>query len=203
MTGEHPQVGFDLGQPLEGCLHLFPTAAGQVGAPAASRKQGVAGEQGVFNQQTHGTGGVARGVEHGNVQPRQMELRAFGVGIRIVERPGGQLGGHSQILRAEVNRAARVRCQLPDGTNVVKMPVGQQDGLQRQSQFAELVQNGVGLIAGVDDTAGSTFLVVNDVAVGLISPQCQGVHVQHGCLLIVSVCPSAGRCPESGSRGRR
>ena len=61
--------------------------------------------------------------------------------------------------------------------DVVEVPVGQQDRFQRQPQLAELVQNGVGLIARVDDAAEGTFFVVDDEAIGLISPQGQSVNL--------------------------
>ena len=146
---------------------------------------------------------MSRGLQDGDIQPREVQLGALSVGLGVVELPGGELGRHGQILGAEVNLAARVRRQLPDSAYMVKVPVGQQDRFQRQPQLAELVQNGVGLIARVDDAAEGTFFVVDDVAVDLIGPQSQGVHFQHRYLLIFSVCPSAGRCPESGSPGRR
>ena len=69
VTGKHPQIGFNLGQPLQGLLHLLPAAAGQIRASAGTGEQGVSGEEGAIHQQADGTGGVSRGVEHGDVQP--------------------------------------------------------------------------------------------------------------------------------------
>ena len=43
----------------------------------------------------------------------------------------------------------------------------------------ETAQNGVGLVTGINDAAGFTAVVVDDVAVGLVSSQREGIGFQH------------------------
>ena len=59
------------------------------------------------------------------------------------------------------------------------MPVGQQNRLHGQPQGVHLVQNLLRGVAGVDDAAGFGRAVVDDIAVGSVSPKGQRVNVQH------------------------
>ena len=118
---------------------------------------------------------MARGLQNRNFQPRKMQRRPLGVGIGVVKLPCGKLGGHIEIVCTQPDLTVGIRRQLPDSAHMVKVPVGQKDRFQGQSQLAELIENGVRLIAGIDYAAGSTFFVVNDVAIDLIGPKGQNI----------------------------
>ena len=75
VAGEDPEVGFDGGQALQGSLDGLPVTAGQVGAATGAGKKGVAGDQGVPDQQAHGAGGVAGGVENPDGQTSSSSIK--------------------------------------------------------------------------------------------------------------------------------
>ena len=68
---------------------------------------------------------MTRGLQDRDIQPRKVQRCPFGVGIRVAERPGGEIRWQSQILGAQPDLTAGVRRQIPDSPHVVKMPVGQ------------------------------------------------------------------------------
>ena len=129
------------------------------------------------------------GVEDGDFQPRQMQGVSFAIGFGIVQSPGGHHGRQGQVIGANVDSAAGLGGDGFYTAHMVKVPVGQQNGLHRQTQFVRRVQHLLRLIAGVDDTAGFAVRLMDDVAVGLISAQSEGMDFQH-------------RIPPQKSRGR-
>ena len=122
---------------------------------------------------------MARGLQHGDVQPGKMEPGAFRIGLGMVQDAGGELLGQRQILGADVDLTAGVRGQIPHGAHMVKVAVGQHNGLQRQPQGIQSVQNGFRVVPGINDTARRAVLFVNDVAVGLVSAHDQGMNDKH------------------------
>ena len=122
---------------------------------------------------------MAGGADDGNRQPRKVQGVPFVVGFGIVERPRRHLGRQGQLVGAEIDVAAGLGGDLLYAAHVVKVPVGQQNRFHGQPQGVHLVQNLLRGVAGVDDTAGLRRTVVDDVAVGSVSPKGQRVNVQH------------------------
>ena len=122
---------------------------------------------------------MAGGVDHGNVQPRKAQLIPLAVGVGIVQRPRRQLGRHTQIFPAEVDLTPGFGGNVLYAAHMVKVPVGQQHGFHGQAQAVHLIQYRFRVISGVDNAAGFGAVMVDDIAVGLIRAQGQGVNVQH------------------------
>ena len=105
---------------------------------------------------------------------------AFGVGMGVVELPVGDHGGQGGFGGVDVDLAAGLRHQLLHRAHMVKVAVGQQDGLEL---FAlQGVQNGVRLIAGIDDHGLA--VIGQDIGIGLIQSKSQLPN--HLCLRSIS-----------------
>ena len=99
------------------------------------------------------------------------------LGEILTEKSGNMNLGVEGILF--MGGAAGLGGDLPYAAHVVKVPVGQQDRFHGQPQRVHLAQNLFRGVAGVDDTAGLRRTVVDDIAVGSVSPKGQRVNVQH------------------------
>ena len=144
---------------------------------------------------------MAGGVKDMDVKPGDVQQRTLGVGVGVVKLSRGKHGRQQGIFRAKEHPAAGIGGQIPHRTHMVKMTVGQQNGFESQPQGFHFGQDGIRLIARIDDTAGSGSVIVDDVGVGLVQAKGKFVDFEHK--FISSARPSAGRCPESGSQGRR
>ena len=102
---------------------------------------------------------MPRGVEHPEGKARCAYGVPLAVGVRVVDGPGGEPGGHGQVVGVDIYPAVRFGGQIPHAAHMVKMAVGQKDRVQGQSRFFQPGQEKRRLIARVnEDTVGRSFL---------------------------------------------
>ena len=81
------------------------------------------------------------------------KLALGGVQMGMINGAVGHGTGQAQLCLRHIDMAIGVGGDLPHSAHMVKMAMGQQNGLDFQPQQGGSVQNGVGFIAGVDDDA--------------------------------------------------
>ena len=103
-----------------------------------------------------------------DVEPQRAEgqIVALGVKIRVAQLPGGDIRRQLGVLLAQIDPAAQLRVQRRDAADMVKMAVGQQDGLGLQLQLLQLLRDDLRRIAGVYDDAVARRLVIDDITIG-------------------------------------
>ena len=139
-------------------------------------------------------GGMAGGADNGNRQPREVQgippRRRFWYSRAAPPSSGAAWSAR----RRRDRRRSRSRRRSPYAAHMVKMSVGQQDRFHGQPQsLPPRSAPFPGGVAGVDDTAGLRRTVVDDVAVGSVSPKGQRVNVQHTITYRVILSFSSGR----------
>ena len=119
--------------------------------------------------QTHRTGGMSRRVQHFKGHSCQSQLIAFTVKIGVVQSTGGHRMGELQVFFAQKHPAIGIRCQILHGTYMVKMSVGQQNGLQSQALILQKGQHPPGFVTGIDDQTPVSF--AENITVGPKHPK--------------------------------
>ena len=109
---------------------------------------------------------MARRLDDVESQRAEGQIVALGVKIRVAQLPGGDIRRQLGILLAQIDPAVQLCVQRRDAADMVKMAVGQQDGLGLQLQLLQLLQDDLRRIAGVDDDAVARRLVIDDITIG-------------------------------------
>ena len=170
MAGVDLEVPLQGTDPLQGAQQLLRVAAGQVRPPAAAAKERVSGEEGVLAAQGHPAGGVARGADHLEAQGADLHPVPVGIVFPVFGKVEGKVEvppGFGVVLPVQIDPGAGLLRQGLHRAHVVKVPVGQENGPAAQAVLLQVVQDGVALVAGVDDGAVQARLVGDHVAVGL------------------------------------
>ena len=109
---------------------------------------------------------MARRFDHVEPQRAKGQIIALGVKICVAQLPGGDIRRQLGVFLAQVDLAAQLSVQRCNAADMVKVAVGQQDGLGLQLQLRQLLRDKLRRIAGVDDDAVARRLVVDDIAIG-------------------------------------
>ena len=173
------EIALQLGQPPQGIPHGSGVAAGQVCPAAGAGEEGVPGKHMRIYEQTYGSGGVAWGFQHQGIHSGKGHPVAIGIGVGIVKGSRRQHGGQGQLLGVQIDPAAGLRRQVPDSPHVVKVAVGQSNDGKLQALLFEKGQNDLRLIARVDDQTLLGPFRPDNVAVGLVVSQWEGVNLKH------------------------
>ena len=171
--------GRDLCQRLQFDLHA---AALEIRAAAGAGKERVAGEERVAADERHAAGGVAGRLHDAEGQTADLDLVAFLIKDRALgrdERVAVERDGRARVERVHVHGRAGLLVHGVDGAGVVVVTVREQDGAAGEVVVLQIVEDGVGLVARVDDGALERGLVGNDVAVGHEVPDGQTFD-EHG-----------------------
>lgn len=171
--------GRDLRQRLQLDLHA---AAGEIGAAAGTGEERVAGEERVTADERHAAGRVAGRLHDAEGQIADLDLVALLIkdgALGRGERVAVERDGCARVERVHVHGRAGLLVHGVDGAGVVIVAVREQDGAAGEVVVLEVVENGVGLVAGVDDGALERGLVRDDVAVGHEVPDGQTFD-EHG-----------------------
>ena len=164
-------------------------AAGEVRAAQRAVEEGITGKDGLFVREVIGdaAGGVAGGIQHGAGHaaehlPARGQVAALEGGHRR-EAPDAAVGGfrtdQAGIVDRGVDGGAGLFDQRGHTVHMVEVAVREADGGQRQALGAQVVQDGGGIAAGIDDH-GLTVLV-DEVTVGLQRAQ-RIDGIRHGIL---------------------
>ena len=157
----------DLAQGGQFFVHI-PT--GQIHPPAASAEECVAGEESVLTAQGHAAGGVTGGADHVKAQSGQVQAIAVLVVFPVLgqrEREVIVPTDTAVVLLMHVDDGTRLLLDPFHRTDMVVVAVGQENGLAVKPVILQIVEDGVALIAGVNDNALQRLFVGDHIAVGL------------------------------------
>ena len=149
-------------------------------SPRAAREQGVAREQDVdvslvggLEDERHGPGGVAGGVDGVEGDPAELDHLA------VLHRLVGPAPGDLDVRRVEPPGDVESGFHLVEGTEMVLVAVGGEDRAHRQPITRSDDAGRLG--GGVDDHRPFRLRTRDHVAVVVVGPDAQLLDLDHGC----------------------
>ena len=109
----------------------------------------------------------------------------------------GQLPGQARVVLVHVNRGTGGGLQGLDAAHVVKVAVGQENGLDREAQIGKGLSHPLALVAGVDDGAYLGGLVGHHIAIGPQVTQGQNGNLHNNHLKVLGVEKGRGIDPSA------
>ena len=154
----------------EGLQHIFHAPAVKIGSAAAAAEERVAGEERILSPNDDTSGCMPGGGEDRKVYPGGRHHITVIIGPSVFRESKREVEGmhvFRVILRIHVNGCACLLLYCFHCSDMVIVPVGEEDGFAGEMIALQIVEYGVAFITRIDDNTLKCFFVGYNIAVGL------------------------------------